>query len=74
MNPTTRNVRELGGEIWGELVIRARDPQHPLAAMDFQCLSPIIDVVMGVLARHDGTVIVNDDDLPVAPLPKKIFT
>ena len=29
-----------------------------------------IDLVMGVLARHNGEAIKNDDDLPVAPLPR----
>ena len=74
MTQTTRTIRELGGEIWAEIQICVRDPQHPLAQMDWRHLAPITDIVMGVLARHNGTAIVNDEDLPVAPLPQKSFT
>jgi hypothetical protein len=68
-----RTIREVGGEIAAEITIRLRDPQHPLAQMDGRHKETIIDVVMGVLARHAGAKIVNDEGLPVAPLPKKSF-
>jgi hypothetical protein len=68
-----RTIREFGGEVAAEITIRLRDSQHCLAQMDWRHKEAIIDVVMGVLARHAGTKIVNDEDLPVAPLPKKSF-
>lgn len=33
----------------------------------------VLDVIMGVLARHAGTKLLNDSDLPVTPLPRKNF-
>lgn len=68
---TERTIRELGGEIAAEITIRQRDPQHPLAHMDWRYTAHVIDVVMGVLARYTGATIINDEDLPVTSLPKK---
>jgi hypothetical protein len=34
----------------------------------WQVKHAVVDVVMGVLARHAGSTIENDADLPVAPL------
>ena len=61
---TERTVRELGGEVWAELA-RLPEDELPWGARD-----RIIDVVMGVLARHAGAEIKNDSDLPVTPLPR----
>jgi hypothetical protein len=36
---------------------------------DWKTREAALDIVMGVLARHVGTLLVNDSDLPVAPLP-----
>jgi hypothetical protein len=57
---THRTVRELGGEIWSELLKAV-----PEEKLDWQTKNEIVDVVMRVLARHVGEVISNDDDLPV---------
>jgi len=59
----TKTIRELGGEIWSEL-------QH-FEGLDWKLGNRITDVVMGVLARHDGSLMVNDKDLPVTPLPPR---
>ena len=63
----TRTVRELGGEIWAELTYAFRDDIH------WQTLDSAVDVIMGVLARHDGVTVMNDEDLPVTPLPERNF-
>jgi hypothetical protein len=51
-------VRELGGEIWSEL------RSLPEAELHWQISNRVIDVLMGVLARHLGAQIRNDPDLP----------
>ncbi len=72
-----RTIRELGGEIWAELEGAIQDAQRrgePTlfgADTDWEARSRIIDLVMAVLARHEGKVIVNDKDLPVKPLPNE---
>jgi hypothetical protein len=58
-----RTIRELGGEVWAEL------SSLPEGDLPWQVRSDVVDVVMGVLARHGGSVLENDPDLPVAPLP-----
>jgi hypothetical protein len=60
---TYLTVRELGGEIWSEL------RSLPEAELQWQIRNRVVDVVMGVLARHLGAQIRNDPDLPVSPLP-----
>lgn len=63
-------VRELAGEIWAEIEMESRDPLingPAFQTVDLQALNRIIDIVMGVLARHDNALIVNDKDLPVEP-------
>jgi hypothetical protein len=74
MSMVTRTIRELGGEIDAEIMMLSRDPKHPFAQMDWRHIAPIVELVMGVLARHNGTVIVNDEDLPVPPLPRRSST
>ena len=64
-NQTHRTVRELGGEIWAELRCFSEAELH------WQIRNRVVDVVMGVLARHVGTEIRNDLDFPVSPLPVK---
>jgi hypothetical protein len=56
-------VRELGGEIWAEL------SSLPDGELPWQTADRIVDLVMGVIARHVGAAIRNDADLPVEPLP-----
>lgn len=60
----SRTVRELGGEIWAELSRRIPDDE-----LGWQTKNQIVDLIMGVLARHIDCTIQNDTDLPVAPLP-----
>lgn len=64
---TNKTVRELSGEIWAEankaLLERGED-------FDVDLLNQFVDVSLGVLARHVGTTIRNDSDLPVDPLPQ----
>lgn len=60
-----KTVRELTGEIWAEIngaYWRRGDK------VDVDALNEFIDIALGVLARHEGDTIVNDPDLPVAPL------
>jgi hypothetical protein len=63
-NRTDISVRELGGEIWAELVYT-----FPESELPWQIGNRVVDVVMGVIARHVGAAIRNDPDLPVSPLP-----
>jgi hypothetical protein len=58
-------VRELGGEIWAEL------SSLPDAELPWQTKNRVVDLVMGVIARHVGAAIRNDEDLPVEPLPAR---
>lgn len=58
-----RTVRELGGEVWTEL-----EYLIPEARLAWQVKGEVVDIVMGVLARHVGAEIENDPDLPVEPL------
>lgn len=60
----TRTVRELGGEIYAEMFRRI-----PTDILDWKVADQIVDLAMGVLARHAGTTIENDADFPVTPLP-----
>jgi hypothetical protein len=59
----TRTVRELGGEIWSEL-----EKADVAQQVDWQVRNAIVDLVMGVLARHAGKRLENDADFPVTPL------
>ena len=56
-------IRELGGEIWAELTYRIGEERA-----NWEVKDQIVDVVMGVLARHTGKTIKNDRDLPVERL------
>jgi hypothetical protein len=58
-------VRELGGEIWAELW------SFPDAELHWETKNRVVDLVMGVIARHVGATIRNDADLPVDPLPAR---
>jgi hypothetical protein len=62
-NQRQRTIRELGGEIWAEL--------GPIPEIDLRwdVRDTIVDIVMGVLARHAGAVLENDQDIPVEPWP-----
>lgn len=60
-----KTVRELGGEIYSELDQRIADEK-----VSWQTKTEIVDLIMGVLARHAGSRIENDEGLPVAPLSK----
>jgi hypothetical protein len=59
---TNVTVRELGGEIWAEL------SSLPDGELPWQSKNRVVDLVMGVIARHVGAAIRNDADLPVEPL------
>lgn len=61
-----RTIRELGGEVWSEL-----SAAIPEEEADWKVKNKVVDIVMAVLARYEGSVIENDADLPVEPLPKK---
>jgi hypothetical protein len=57
-------IRELGAELWAELAHRLSDDQ-----ISWKARNLVVDIVMGVLARHEGEVLENDVELAVAPLP-----
>jgi len=67
-----KTVRELGGEVWAEItqIQNSTDNNSLLNGIDFKVSQELSDLVMGVLARHTGAIIVNDEDLPVTPLAK----
>lgn len=62
-------IRQLGGEIWAELDERRENGVEPFGDLTTKVLDAIINTTMGVLARHEGVVIINDKDLPVEILP-----
>jgi hypothetical protein len=63
------NGRLLAGEIWAEVNMRALSGVDPPLPNDVTLLNTVIDVATGVLARHIGETIQNDDSLPVVSLP-----
>ena len=65
-----KTVRELGGEIWAEItqIQNNTTSDNLIRSIDFRATNELGDLVMGVLARHTGSLIVNDEDLPVTPL------
>jgi hypothetical protein len=63
-----RAVRELGGEIWAELNGRIQKGDDIFTDWSVETLQATIVLMMSVLARHEGEIIRNDADLPVAPL------
>ena len=63
MQCATRTIRELGGEIYAELAREFAESELP-----WKVRCDIVDLVMAVLARHDGVVLQNDSDIPVLPL------
>jgi hypothetical protein len=63
-------IRELGGEIWAELFALRRVHKGKFNELNVEISNSLIDLVMGVLARHEGEYIRNDADLPVIPLPR----
>lgn len=65
-----KTVRELGGEIWAEImqIQNSTKSSSPLKNINMNATHELIDLVMGVLARHIGNTITNDLDLPVTPL------
>ena len=66
-----RTIRELAGEIWAELEQESRNANihgSPIRSIHVDTMNRIIDVIMGVLARHENTLLVNDKDMPVMPL------
>ena len=65
-----KNIREIGGEIWSEITHRQNNPDENclICDTDFRTTQQLVELVIGVLARHSGSVIINDDELPVIPL------
>ena len=65
-----KTVRELGGEIWSEITHRQNSHSENclIGDIDFKTGQELTDLVMGVLARHSGSMVVNDEDTPVLPL------
>ncbi len=59
-----KTIRELGGDVWAELH-RIPEPE-----LDWKTRERIVDIVMGVLARHTDLEVRNDEDLPVSPLER----
>ena len=55
-------IREIGAEIVAELL------SVPESDIRWDVKHVLVDLVMGVLARHSGSIIENDADFPVAPL------
>jgi hypothetical protein len=70
-----KTIRELGGEIWAEIFsemqARPNDRRFKIEDISTHTVDALMDLIMGVLARHEGSVITNDKDLPVEPIPMK---
>ena len=60
---------ELGDELDTLIREAGKTTDSPMKGFDWRMKIVVIDTLMGVLARHSGMVIVNDEDLPVTPLP-----
>jgi hypothetical protein len=60
-----KTVRELVGEVWAEIT---QESLKGACNIQVEDLNIVVDICLGVLARHTGCVIKNDKDLPVAPL------
>jgi len=71
-----KTIRELAGEIWAEIEQESRDAAlqwSPIVSINSDAVNRIMDIVMGVLARHDNSTLVNDKDMPVEPLRKQFI-
>lgn len=68
-----QTIRELGAEIAWEIdaaVERAEsNGDQTFDRFDWVARIRAVDLVMAVLARHSGSTILNDVDIPVEPLP-----
>ena len=60
--PYNKKIRALGGEVWAEMRSVEGADKH------WEVVNQFVDVMMGVLARHAGSVLIDDPDLPVVPL------
>lgn len=64
----SRTVRELGGEIFTAIAASQGNPEYwALNKVDFAGQKMLVELMMRVLARHVGTTISQDPDLPVEP-------
>lgn len=64
---SNRTVRELGGEIATEIWKNQWQSPSKLANIPSDKVDLIVDIVMQVLARHEGCRIAQDEGLAVAP-------
>lgn len=65
----SRTVRELGGEIFRAIADAQGNPEYwALNQVDFSGQKMLVELMMRVLARHVGTTISQDPELPVQPL------
>jgi hypothetical protein len=62
---------EIADELQFELLNSLEKPAHPFSGFTVQMKGAVLDLVMAILARHDGEVLVNDPTLPVPPLPDR---
>ena len=65
-----KTVREFGGEISATLTKLQLTEDPVIKDVDIKITGYIVDVAMGILARHIGTTIEQDNDLPVEPYPE----
>ena len=71
---TERTCRELGGDIFAAFARLQGDPEYAaLEKVNFAEQKIMVDVVMRVLATHVGTIITQDDELPVKPLGAELL-
>lgn len=70
-----RTVRELSGEIWAEIEHDMLEKKSAGATLydgfSNDAFIAVLELITGVLARHVGSVITNDSDIPAVPLPKR---
>jgi len=60
-------VRELAGEIWWEWM---QDIWRSGRDVHIDEINLVMDIVLGVTARHIGCVIEDDQEMPVTPSPE----
>jgi len=66
-------VRELSGEIWAEVTHeRLNMETDRFNNLDQDAWTAVVDIVIGVIARHVGKTIAVDVDYPAEALPDRI--
>ena len=67
MSKPSISVRSLGGEIWWEWMLDIRQSGREVHIDE---ITLVMDLIVGVTARHFGCVLEDDPEVPAAPWPE----